>query len=84
LTLAVSVISLSTSTRSELNVIDSTTGARLTDGPLDGPPELDGGVTGVGLLEEPPQAKKKKPARLTATKLAPNRDGLFNSALSAD
>jgi len=78
------VISLSTSTRSELDVIDSMTGARLTDGPLDGPPELDGGVTGVGLLEAPPQAKKKNPARATATMLAASRNGLFNGALSME
>jgi hypothetical protein len=78
------VISLSTSTRSELDVIDSTIGAELTDGPVDGPPELDGGVTGVGLLEDPPQAKKKKPARATAPKLAATRDGLFNFALSTE
>jgi hypothetical protein len=62
-------------------VIDSTTGARLTDGPVDGPPELDGGVTGVGLLEDPPQAKRKTPARATATRLA-DRFGLFNFPIS--
>jgi hypothetical protein len=78
------VISLSTSTRSELALRDSTTGARLTDGPLEGPPELDGGVTGVGLFDEPPQARKKTPASPRATKQAPSRDGLFNCARSME
>jgi len=58
------------------------TGARLTDGPLDGPPDVDGGVTGVGLFEEPPQAKMKNAASPTATMLAASRDGLFNFTLS--
>jgi hypothetical protein len=63
--------------------MDSTTGARFTEGPLEGPPGLDGGVTGVGLFDEPPQAKKKSPSA-TAAKLAPIRKNPFNSTLSLD
>jgi len=63
--------------------MDSTTGARFTDGPLEGPPGLDGGVTGGGLFDEPPQAKKKSTSE-PATKLAPIRDSPFNFTLSMD
>ena len=63
-------------------MIDSTTGAMLTDGPVDGPPEVDGGVTGVGLLDDPPQAKKNDADRVTAATPTANRDGLFNFILN--
>src|SRR3954465_1661306 len=54
-TLAESVISLSTSTRSELSAIPSITGATLTDGPPGDGTVGDCGAAGVA-LREPPQA----------------------------
>src|SRR3954463_14410818 len=52
-TLAERVISLSTSTRSELSAIPSITGARLTEGPPDDGTDGDCGATGVALCAPP-------------------------------
>src|SRR4026208_1752716 len=60
---AVRVISVSTSTRSELAEMESIMGAMLTEGPVDGG-RVDGDwETGVGLLEDPPQPASRQQDR---------------------
>src|SRR3954447_834372 len=62
-TLAESVISLSTSTRSELSAIPSTTGATLTEGPPGEGTVGDCGAAGVALRAPPHAAAARRAPR---------------------